>query len=171
MSVRSCLPVVVAVLLVMVSTAAAAATVQPSGVTPSRDDEPVVTLIAPDGRHELSLADIEGRLSLYDTTLTTAEGMSGRFTGVKLAAFMRAFGLDDAQRIRFIAADDYTVFLTPSEIHDGAYLLATRFNGAPMDISDKGPLRLLVPAQARAVREGERSQADWIWSIVEIHAR
>lgn len=171
MSVRSRVQILVAALLVVVSTVAVAAAVRPSEVTPSRDDDPVLTLIAADGRHELSLADIEGRLPLYDTTLTTAEGMSGRFTGVKLAAFMRTFGLAGARRIRFIAADDYTVFLTPEEIRDGGYLLVTRFDGGAMDLAEKGPLRLIVPAQARAVREGERSQADWIWSIVEIRAR
>lgn len=159
-----CLGLLLAVL------AAAAPAVEPSDLPPSQDAEPVLTLVDGDETTELSLADIE-TLDLYDVEMQHFEGLTGVFTGVRLAQFVREHGLADARRLRFIAADDYTIFLEPEQIAERGFLLVTRFNGEPMPRTELGPLMLIVPDEAEAVREGETTPTDWIWALTEIRAR
>lgn len=158
---------VLGLLLFLAASAASAAEIVPSAATPSRDTTPVLTLVAGGRQWQLSRAEIEQR-PLFDTTLATGEGMSGRFTGVRLAGFLREQGLLGAERLRFIAADGYTVFIATALIEQRTYLLATRFEGEPMTLREKGPLRLLRPAVAEAVRSGDASAAHWIWALTEI---
>jgi len=141
-----------------------------SGVTPSDDATPVLTLAHDGEARELSLADIE-TLDLYDAELEHFEGLTGVFTGVRLEAFVADQGLADARRLRFIAADDYTIFLEPGEIGDRGILLVTRFDGEPIPRTRLGPLMLVVPHEAEAVAAGDATPTDWIWSLVEIRAR
>jgi hypothetical protein len=144
-----------------------AAKVTPSDAQPSADDTPIVTVRADGESLELSRADIEA-LPLYDTELTHYEGPEGRFTGVRLSRFIRKYDLDEARRIRFIGADDYTIFLRPEKILAKEYLLVTRFEGEPIPRNELGPLMLVVPADEQAVLNGAASRTNWIWSVVEI---
>lgn len=150
--------------------AAAAHGMQPSERPPSRDTTPVLTLVKGDEVRELSLADIEA-LDLYDVELEHFEGLTGVFTGVRLEAFVAEHGLDDAGRLRFIAADDYTIFLEPEVLSDREILLVTRFDGDPIPRTQLGPLMLVVPDEEEAVLAGETTPTDWIWALVEIRAR
>jgi hypothetical protein len=118
----------------------------------------------------LDLADIES-LELHETTLAHPEGLEGTFSGVWLDDFLQAQGLDDARRVRFIARDDYTTFLTPAERAEKAYLLVTRFEGDPLSTQQFGPLMLVVPADAQAVLDGTAPMTRWIWAIREISVR
>lgn len=150
--------------------AAAAPAMQPSDLAPSQDAEPVLTVVDGGEVSELSLADIE-TLDLYSVEMQHFEGLTGVFTGVRLAAFIRELGLADARRLRFIAADDYTIFLEPERIAERGFLLVTRFDGEPMPRTELGPLMLVVPDEAEAVREGEATPTDWIWALTKIRAR
>lgn len=148
----------------------AAVAMEPSDLPPSDNTTPVLTLAEGGGTRELSLREIE-RLDLYEAELEHFEGLTGVFTGVRLEAFIGEFGLDDARRLRFIAADDYTIFLEPDELRERGFLLVTRFNGDPLPRTELGPLMLVVPDKAEAVRAGETSPTDWIWSLIEIRAQ
>ncbi len=157
---------------VMVSAVPAiAAELNRSDVEPTTDTTPVLELHRGGEIRHLSRADIEGAGPLYASELVSREGMAGRFTGVLLTDFVEAFRLGDARRLRFIAADGYSVFLTPEDMRAKDYLLVTRFQGDPMTLANKGPLRLVVPADEQAVLEGTKSGAEWVWSIVELQAR
>ena len=145
--------------------------VSKSDSTPSRDDAPILTLIQDRERHQLSLRDIEREHQMYDVELRHFEGLEGVFTGVRLDRFLEAEGLDDARRIRFIAADEYTIFLTPEEIADKGFLLVTRFDGEPLPADNLGPLLLVVPEEEEAVLAGEVTPTHWMWSIIEMRAR
>jgi hypothetical protein len=90
---------------------------------------------------------------------------------VRLEAFISEYGLDDARRLRFIAADDYTIFLEPDDARDRGFLLVTRFDGEPLPRTELGPLMLVVPDEAEAVLAGEVSPTDWIWGVIEIRAQ
>lgn len=150
---------------------AIAAELTRSDAEPTTDMTPVLELRRGGEIRHLSRADIEGAGPLYASELVSREGMAGRFTGVLLVDFVEAFGLGGARRLRFIAADGYSIFLTPEDIRAKDYLLVTRFQGEPMTLANKGPVRLVVPADEQAVLEGTKSGAEWIWSIVELHAR
>lgn len=118
----------------------------------------------------LDLADIES-LGLHEMTMTHPEGLEGTFSGVWLDDFLQSRELGDARRVRFIARDDYTTFLTPDERAEKAYLLVTRFEGKPLSTNKFGPLMLVVPQDAQAVLDGTAPMTRWIWAIREISAR
>ncbi len=141
-----------------------------SDLEPSVDDTPVLTLRDGGDRMELSRADIE-RLPLFDTELAHFEGLTGRFTGVRLWRFVQAYGLEEARRLRFIAADDYTIFLKPSDVRAKEFLLVTRFEGEPLPRTNLGPLMLVVPEDAEAVRAGNTPMTNWIWALTEVRAQ
>lgn len=162
------IPAALAAVLMIAATAAHA--VQPSDLPRTDDTAPVLTLVQGGQVRELSLADIES-LDLYDAELEHFEGLTGVFTGVRLEQFVAEHGLDDARRLRFIAADDYTIFFEPEALAGRGILLVTRFNGEPIPRTQLGPLMLVVPDEVEAVLAGEATPTDWIWALVEIRAR
>ncbi|TDB04635.1 hypothetical protein E0702_03675 [Halomonas marinisediminis] len=99
------------------------------------------------------------------------EGFEGRFAGVWLDDFLREYGLDSAPRVRFVAHDGYTTFLTPAQRREKAYLLVTRIDGEPLTVRSHGPFMLVVPEEAEAVIEGSEPMTRWIWAIREINVR
>lgn len=151
-------------------TSAAAVAMKPSDLEPTDDTTPVLTLVDGGETRELSRQEIE-QLDLYEAELEHYEGLTGVFTGVRLGAFIEEYGLGDARRLRFIAADDYTIFLEPDHAREHGFLLVTRFDGEPLPRNQMGPLLLVVPDEAEAVLAGEVSPTDWIWSIIEIRAQ
>lgn len=156
--------------IVLTLTGITAQAMNPSDLQPSDDATPVLTLMDGGETRELSLQEIE-QLDLYETELEHYEGLTGVFTGVRLGAFIEEYGLGDARRLRFIAADDYTIFLEPDHVRERGFLLVTRFDGRPLRRNQLGPLLLVVPDEAEAVLAGEVSPTDWIWSIIEIRAQ
>ncbi len=142
---------------------------EPSELTPSRDSTPILTLHDGAERHSLSRADIE-TLPLHEGTLSHFEGIEGRFAGVWLDDLLEAQGLDHAPQLRFIAHDDYTVFLSRQDRQEKRFLLATRLDGEPLTLTEFGPTMLVVPEDAAAVEAGTASMTHWIWSIRDIIA-
>ncbi|APX92880.1 hypothetical protein BWR19_08015 [Halomonas sp. 1513] len=147
-----------------------AAELAPSERAPSRDSSPVLTLENGDREQRLSLAEIE-TLPLYAVEMAHPEGLEGEFLGVLLNDFLAAHDLDQHQRLRFIARDDYTVFLSPDERDEKTYLLVTRLDGEPIPDHQHGPLMLTVPADIEAVHDGSEPLSKWIWSITTLRAR
>lgn len=133
-------------------------------------ESPVLTLTRGGESDALSLAEIE-RHGLHEVEMRHFEGPEGRFAGVWLNDFLAAEGLDHAARVRFIAHDDYTTFLTPAQRAEKAYLLVTRLDGEPIGRDQFGPLMLVVPADAAGVLEGSEPSSRWIWAIREVSAR
>ena len=118
----------------------------------------------------LSLDEIESS-PLIHAELQHPEGPAGRFSGVDLDTFLADHGLSDADRVRFIAHDGYTTFLTPQQRREKQYLFVTRLNGQPIALDDLGPFMLIVPDDMEAVLEGTEPMTRWIWAIREVSAR
>jgi len=134
------------------------------------DDAPTLTVIKGEDHHLLSLSDIES-LGLYEVTMKHPEGPQGTFAGVWLDALLKSQKLGKAQRVRFIAEDGYTTFLSPKERSEKRYLLVTRLDGKPVTQKDLGPYMLIVPDDAKAALEGNVSITRWIWAISKVQAR
>ncbi|MFC2993641.1 molybdopterin-dependent oxidoreductase [Halomonas tibetensis] len=118
----------------------------------------------------ISLSDIESS-PLIHVEMRHPEGPDGRFSGVALDTFLADQGLSNANRVRFVAHDGYTTFLTPQQRREKRYMLVTRLNGEPIDIADLGPFMLIVPEDAKAVLEGTEPMTRWIWAIQEMGTR
>ncbi|PMR81907.1 molybdopterin-dependent oxidoreductase [Halomonas urumqiensis] len=134
------------------------------------DQHEVLTLSHAGESRTLGLEEIE-RTEMHELELQHPEGPSGRFAGVWLNDFLAAHRLDEARRVRFIAHDDYTTFLTPAERRQKDYLLLTRLDGEPIPRRELGPLMLVVPDDLDAVQSGIEPMTRWIWAIREISAR
>ncbi|CAM4012436.1 hypothetical protein VRRI112168_10610 [Vreelandella rituensis] len=144
-----------------------AAEVTPSPLSPSTDHSLTLKMVIGHDNHWLSLADIEST-PLYDVEMQHPEGLEGRFTGVWLDTFLEHQGIQPEDRVRLIARDDYSVFLSADERQKTRYLLVTRLNGMPLDREQLGPLLLVAPKDAEAVLAGTLPQARWIWAIQEV---
>ncbi|MFO8047339.1 MAG: hypothetical protein R6U30_15950 [Halomonas sp.] len=118
----------------------------------------------------ISLSDIESS-PLMHAEIRHPEGPGGRFSGVALDTFLADQGLSDADRVRFVAHDGYTTFLTPQQRREKHYMFVTRLNGEPIELVDLGPFMLIVPDDAEAVLEGTEPMTRWIWAIHEVGAR
>lgn len=149
---------------------AAAEAIEPSSAAPTEDDMPVLTVVQDGERHELSLADIES-IGLYEAEIRHFEGLEGVFAGVKLRELVESLSLEDARRLRFIAADDYTIFLEPEELEERRFMMVTRYQGEPVPTDMLGPLMLIAPDEEEAVLAGETAMTDWVWAITEIRAQ
>lgn len=126
-----------------------------------------LTVIAEGRSKTLTLAEIE-TLPLYVTTLATPFGESGQFIGVLLTDLLDHVDPGEAERVRLLALDDYTVVLTREQIQAEIPFLATRLHGEPLSLLDKGPFRLLFPTLAEQTVGGQLPTANWIWSLIEI---
>ncbi len=154
---------------VIFSSCLQAAELSSSEIPPSEDTTPILTIKAADQQQRLSLADIE-QLPLHDTSMQHPEGPEGVYSGVLLSDFLKAYELDAASRLRLIAVDNYSVFLKQAQLKEKAYLLVTRFDGAPVPRSQLGPLLVVVPEDAEAVLKGEEPLDKWIWGLATIDA-
>lgn len=143
--------------------------VQPAPETfiPSKDNTPILMLDNHGERSYISRADIE-LLPLYSITLYHFKGIHGVFTGAWLKDLLSDQNIDEAATLRFIAHDDYSVFITSEDRHKRDYLLITRLNGEPLTLNDFGPTLLIVPAEAEAVQAGATDMTHWVWSIRDI---
>jgi len=66
------------------------------------------------------------------------------------------------------AIDDYKVVIEPKKDADFDQLLfATRLNGKPMSIDEKGPYRVIWAHEAAAAEAGATPTVKWIWSVEE----
>lgn len=126
-----------------------------------------LTVLVEGQRNILMLTEIE-TLPLYATTLATPFGESGQFIGVLLTDLLERVDLGSAERVRLLALDDYTVVLTREDIETDKPFLATRLDGEPLTLLDKGPFRLLFPTLAEQTVAGHLPTARWIWSLIEI---
>ena len=134
------------------------------------DAPQALTVVKGEDRYTLGLGEIES-LGLHEVTMQHPEGPEGTFAGVWLDALLNSQGLDEARRVRFIAEDGYTTFLSPEDRREKAYLLATRLDGEPVQQADLGPFMLIVPEDAEAALEGTASITRWIWAVREIQMK
>ena len=68
------------------------------------------------------------------------------FSGVLLADVLDTVGASSAStHLRFVAIDDYEVQISIADARRWPVLLATKMDGQPMTVEDKGPTRIVWP--------------------------
>jgi hypothetical protein len=99
------------------------------------------------------------KVRLYEPTVK--KQMS--FQGVWLADVLKVAGVDkSASSVHFTALDDFQADLTTAQIAQGGVFLATKSgDGAPIDIENGGPTRIVF---MDGVKAGKNEDA-WIWSL------
>jgi hypothetical protein len=88
------------------------------------------------------------------------------FTGVLLTAFLDAVGAaPDATTLTFHAIDDYEVHISLADVERWPIMLATRTNGQPMSLEEKGPTRVVFPYDQFPEIDQLVYKDLWIWNI------
>ena len=95
--------------------------------------------------------------------VTTFSGISG----TALLKFLGARGTE----VDAIALNDYKVAIPVSDFMNSGLILATRKNGTPMSIRDKGPIFVIYPFDADPKLDNEVIYGRSIWQIKELNFR
>ena len=86
-------------------------------------------------------------------------------SGVPLAVFLTAAGIDTGDDLVWTALDDYEVTFTGEQAAREDAMLATRLDGKPISVADGGPTRLVFPDADGPLG---RDSNQWIWSIKSV---
>ena len=87
------------------------------------------------------------------------------YTGILMTDLSKYIGASaSAKTIHMVALDDYAVDVTFEDIKKWPTLLATRTNGAYMDIESSGPTRIIFPNHSYSV-DPVIFNDSWIWNL------
>jgi len=114
-----------------------------------------------------TLNDLE-KLVLYETNFKTKWGLEGDFVGVKLVDLLKHAGISSFKRLLVRASNNYKTTIESSDSGIETALIATRLNGNPFKLSDKGPFFIIWPSLSEQALSGDVSTAKWAWSAIEI---
>lgn len=110
-------------------------------------------------------ADISALESLGTSTITVHEPFLNKeleFTVVPLDDVLAAAGVAPDAELLWTALDDYQVHFTRCQLAAEGALLATRIEGAPIDIANGGPVRVVFVDPDGTLG---RDTNQWIWSL------
>lgn len=113
---------------------------------------------------ELDLTALDAFDQVEFTTTTIWTDGAVTFTGVPLKTLLlqlRANG----QTVEMVALNDYTVTMPISELEDDVPIVATRINGAPMSVRDKGPFWVVFPYDRDVRYKTETAYSRSIWQL------
>ncbi|MET0259182.1 MAG: molybdopterin-dependent oxidoreductase [Methylobacterium sp.] len=105
----------------------------------------------------------------FRTTTPWHEG-SVEFSGVTLEDLVASAGVE-ARELQLIALNDYAVDADLSELIEAGALLATRQNGEPMPVTDKGPVFVAFPFDDRPELRHQTYYSRSVWQLTEIVLR
>lgn len=118
----------------------------------------------------LSIAEIEA-LGLHQVrTATFWSADDGIYQGPLLSEVLKAVGLDEAKAIRVVALDGFSQVLPRADWTRWPVLLATRRDGKPMSVRNKGPFRIIYPRDMSPDLQDPSYRLRWVWLIRSIEA-
>ncbi|WP_209379365.1 molybdopterin-dependent oxidoreductase [Pararoseomonas baculiformis] len=93
-----------------------------------------------------------------------------RFDGVPMTRLMEAVGAT-GQTLTAVALNDYSTDIPIADFARFGTLLATRRNGAPMRVSDRGPLFIVYPYDSDPELRARLYYSRSAWSVAQIIVR
>lgn len=141
--------------------------------TPAVDGPVLLTVggdIAIPNQDDLAVFDRARLESLPQQTFTTStnwtEGTQ-TFSGPALSDVLAAAGAGEGS-ITAIALNDYAVAIARSEIGEDAPIIATRIDGEPFSIRNKGPLWIVFPFDSDPVFQTELTYSLSVWQLAQL---
>ncbi len=136
---------------------------------PAIAQDPTALQITPEGGEQLSLslADLDALDQVTITTTTIWTEGEVTFTGPSLTSVLDAAGAEGAD-LTLTALNDYAIEMPAPESGATYPIIATRMDGAPMSVRDKGPFWIVFPYDSDAAYQTEEVYAQSIWQLDRI---
>jgi hypothetical protein len=135
---------------------------------PAREILTVTGRVGPAHLAQGARFDLAALEALGLETLETRTPWTGheprRFEGVPLARLLAAVGAEGA-RLRAVALNDYAITAGIAELTAAGAFLATRQDGQPLRIRDRGPIWLIFPWSSRPELDTPPFRERSIWQI------
>jgi hypothetical protein len=124
----------------------------------------IVTGLPGQNQVELSLEELDALDQSDFTTTTIWTDGDIRFSGVSLKHLLESVGAQ-GKNINMIALNDYQVTMAFDDLEADAPIVATRMNGEPMSVRDKGPYWVVFPYDSHRKYRTEPVYALSIWQL------
>ncbi|WP_368184373.1 oxidoreductase [Aestuariibius sp. HNIBRBA575] len=127
------------------------------------------TLIVEFGDQQVSLGLTELDAMPQSSFVTETIWTDGpvEFSGVTLFSILN-LGDVEGQTLNMVALNDYAVQMPISDITEDHPIIATRINGAEMQVRDKGPYWIVYPYDRAPEYQTETIYARSIWQLVKL---
>jgi hypothetical protein len=122
------------------------------------------------GPADFTLEELERLGTAELETETPFTPAAVRFTGVPLRTLMEAVGAR-GDTIRATALNDYAIDVPRADATSHGVLLATRIDGKPMPVRDKGPLWIVYPWRGNPELSNPLYVARSIWQLRSLEIR
>jgi hypothetical protein len=120
---------------------------------------------------DLSIEDLEAMPQVTIVTETEFTSGSVAFRGPLVREVLEHLGLDQADSLRFVAANDYYVDIPTSDFRKYNVILAMEADGQRLSRRDKGPLWLMYPFSDFPELNDPIYLRRLIWQVVRIEAQ
>jgi len=124
--------------------------------TPSQTTATVLDLEALDAFEQISFA-----------TSTLWTNGTPMFSGVPLKTLLDHFGATGSQ-VKMTALNDYFISMPLAELKDEVPIVATRIDGKPIPVRDKGPFWIVYPYDSHREYRSETTYARSIWQLYQL---
>lgn len=114
---------------------------------------------------DLAMLDALPQTSFKTETIWT-EGVA-EYSGVELSALLEAVEADGTQLL-MTALNDYAIEVPADEAVSGGPILATRVDGRPLSVRDKGPIWVIYPFDDNPAYKTEVTYSRSIWQLKSI---
>ncbi len=102
----------------------------------------------------------------FETETIWTEGVA-EYSGVELSALLDAVEADGAQLL-MTALNDYAIEVPADDAVSGGPILATRVDGRPLSVRDKGPIWVIYPFDDNPAYKTEVVYSRSIWQLKSI---
>lgn len=121
----------------------------------------------PDNAAEFDLAMLDALPQTHFTTSTIWTDGTAEYSGVELSTLLEAVEGDGTQLL-MTALNDYAIEVPASEAVSGGPILATRVDGKPLSVRDKGPIWVIYPFDDNEAYKTEVTYSRSIWQLKSI---
>ncbi|WP_341862622.1 molybdopterin-dependent oxidoreductase [Gymnodinialimonas sp. 57CJ19] len=111
-----------------------------------------------------ALSDLDGLPQVEITTTTQWTAGENTFTGPSLRDVLDVAGLGDDD-LTLTALNDYAIEMPAPEAGATYPIVASRMNGVPMSVRDKGPFWIIFPYDSEPDFQTETIYAQSIWQL------
>lgn len=141
---------------------------RPAKIQASSSTSPLLTLVGPREKIRLSLSELEN-LGMHEVkTSTFWPDDDGIYAGPLFIDVLKRAGLDGAEAVRIRARDGFSQVLPRRDWEKWPILLATRRDGKPLSVREKGPMRIIYPRDMSPELSDTVYRLRWIWLIDSI---